>query len=321
MNAKLWLGSVCALIGLAPHGAWAATYSYVDWTEANVAAGTAKGTITLPDSSTVTVTFEAINANGSAGNLYGAQVNGGTNYWNPTAPYVSAEVENFPPSPDILQLSGGQNQVYKVTLSEAIKDPIMAIVSLGASGTTITYNFDAPFAIVSQGSGYWGGGSTALVQLPNNVLQGTEGHGTVQFLGTFPTFSWTVPTPESWHGFTFGIRTTERLEPPDAGADAGVDANAVDAATSVDAAVAMDALQTTTDASPLSDAGAARDASGDVSGSGTGTGPDAGRPAPEDDGCSCRVGRQPRRSNGALASVVLLLGAAWVRRSRRRGKR
>ena len=44
-------------------------------------------------------------------------------------------------------------------------------------------------------------------------LRGAEGHGTIQFIGTFSTFSWTVPTPESWHGSTFGIRTTEALEP------------------------------------------------------------------------------------------------------------
>jgi hypothetical protein len=29
----------------------------------------------------------------------------------------------------------------------------------------------------------------------------------------YNTFSWTVPDPENWHGFTFGIRTTEALEP------------------------------------------------------------------------------------------------------------
>jgi hypothetical protein len=40
-----------------------------------------------------------------------------------------------------------------------------------------------------------------------------EGHGTIQFIGTFSTFSWTVPSPETWHGSTFGIRTTQALEP------------------------------------------------------------------------------------------------------------
>jgi hypothetical protein len=191
--------------------AFGATYYYVDWTSANVAQGTATGTITLPDLSTVTVTFAATNSDGSPGNLFGAQTSGGINYWSPSAPYISAEVSNPPPDPDILQLAGGQNQTYTVTLSQPIKDPIMAIVSLGSAAIPTTYDFNSPFTIVSQGAGFFGNGP--LTQLPGNVLLGAEGHGTIQFIGTFSTFSWTVPAPEVWHGFTFAIRTTTALEP------------------------------------------------------------------------------------------------------------
>lgn len=195
-------------------GVSAAPYYYVDWTTANVGGGTAFGMITLPDASIVNVGFAATYANGSAGNLAFAQTSGGTNYWSPSTPYISPQVDNAPPGTDLLALQGGQNQIYTVTLSAAIKDPIMAIVSLGQSGSNTTYDFDSPFTIVSQGAGYWGGSGTALDQLPGDVLRGNEGHGTIQFIGTFSTFSWTVPTPEYWHGFTFGIRTTEVLEPP-----------------------------------------------------------------------------------------------------------
>jgi hypothetical protein len=188
-------------------------FQYVDWTAANPAAGTASGTITLPDSSTVGVTFEVLNFDGSPGNYSFAQTAGGINYWFPDSPYISLEVENAPPTPDILALVGGTNQIYKVTLSEPIKDPIMAIVSLGQPGVMVDYDFDAPFTIVSQGSGYWGGGPTALTQQPGDVLRGFEGHGTIRFNGTFDTFSWTVPFGEYWHGFTYGIRTTEAIEP------------------------------------------------------------------------------------------------------------
>ena len=89
----------------------------------------------------------------------------------------------------------------------------MDIVSLGAGGTTITYDFDRPFTIVSQGAGFWGGDATRLQALAGDVLQGREGHGTIQFIGTFDSFSWTAPTSEDWHGFQFGIRTAERLDP------------------------------------------------------------------------------------------------------------
>jgi hypothetical protein len=110
-----------------------------------------------------------------------------------------------------------------VTLSQPIKDPIMAIVSLGSAAIPITYNFNSPFTIVSQGAGYWGNGP--LTQLPGNILSGAEGHGTIQFIGTFSTFSWTVPTTETWHGFTFGIRTTTALEPNPTASIANVTAN------------------------------------------------------------------------------------------------
>ena len=193
----------------------ASIYNYTDWEFANVAGGYADGTITLPDSSTVDVTLKALYADNSPGNFYFAQTDGGINYWNPSDPYISSQVENAPPGTDIIALSGGQNQIYRVTLSEAIKDPIMSIVSLGRGGSNTTYDFNAPFSIVSQGVGFWGGNDSALEQLPGDTLQGNEGHGTIQFIGTFSTFEWTVPTPETWHGFTFGIRTTEALEPTD----------------------------------------------------------------------------------------------------------
>jgi hypothetical protein len=163
--------------------------------------------------STVNVTFDVLNPDGSHGNYFFAQTAGGTNYWNPAAPYISLEVENPPPNPDILALIGGNNQTYKVTLSEPIKDPIMAIVSLGQPGVTVDYDFDSPFSIVSQGIGFWGGGPAALQQLPGDILRGNEGHGTIRFNGTFSTFSWVAPLPENWHGFTFGIRTTLAAEP------------------------------------------------------------------------------------------------------------
>jgi hypothetical protein len=88
-----------------------------------------------------------------------------------------------------VQLEGGTNETYRVTLSEPIKDPIMALVSLGETSVPTTYDFDAPFTIVSQGPGYFGGSTTALEILPGDVLRGSEGSGTIQFIGTFSSFS------------------------------------------------------------------------------------------------------------------------------------
>lgn len=311
LNKTFWGIGLAAFFLLAmPFQARGATYSYVDWTSVDIPKGTAKGTITLPDSSTVTVTFEAINPDGSAGNLFSAQVTDANSidYWMPKEPYISAEVENRPPSRDILQLSGGVSQVYKVTLSEPIRDPIMAIVSLGQPGIATTYNFDSPLTIVSQGAGYWGGGATSLALLPNNILQGSEGHGTIRFVGTFATFSWTVPTPETWHGFTFGIRTTERLEPS---RDAGADASFGDAGAVRDAAAFIDAS---------ADATVSRDSATDVSGSGVAIGPDAGPRRSEDAGCSCNVSRAARHDGAGMLALLATIASVWAYRRRRFGR-
>ena len=319
---RAWFLTLAMALCALPHVAAAATYYYVDWMVADVDHGTASGTITLPDGSKVTVTFAAINADGTQGDLYGAQVNNmGTNYWMPSDPYISAQVQNAPPGTDILQLAGGKNEVYKVTLSEPIKDPIMAIVSLGQAGLPTTYNFDSPFTIVSQGAGFWGGSSTALVQLPNNVLQGSEGHGTIQFLGVFSTFSWTVPTPESWHGFTFGIRTTERLEPDMATPpvmDLATQSRADAASVIVDMAVApvIDASVTPPDMSvaPPDESVAPPDATvvaaPDFAVSGGGSTPS---------GCGCAIAG--RHETGSLALVAGLLLLALAARRHRRSAR
>ncbi len=117
---------------------------YVDWTAASPGGGTASGVINLPDGSAVNVTFDALNPDSTHSSFFGAQTSGGTNFWSPSTPYVSTEVPNAPPTTDILQLSGGNATRYRVTLSQPIVDPIMAIVSLGSAGNTMSYNFDSP---------------------------------------------------------------------------------------------------------------------------------------------------------------------------------
>lgn len=191
------------------------TAYYVDWTAANPSNGTAEGIIRLPDGSTVGVSFQAVFPNGTHGSFDSAQLSGGTVYWNPASTWTSTQVPNPPTTPDILRLTGGNNQIYRVTLSRPIRDPLMALVSLGSNGNATEYDFDSPFTIVSQGrNAFWGGTDHSLVQLDGNRLLGSEGNGMIRFVGTFSTFAWTVPIPEYWHGFTFGIRTTDALAQP-----------------------------------------------------------------------------------------------------------
>ncbi|MBV8603436.1 MAG: VPLPA-CTERM sorting domain-containing protein [Pelomonas sp.] len=168
--------------------------------------------ITLPDSSTVTVTFAAINSDGSPGNFLGAYTASNPEWtgWSDfQSDYLSAQVNTIP-GDTMLQLVGGQNETYEVTLSAPIVGPLMDIVSLGAAGTNTQYDFNAPFTILSQGQDYWGGCATCLTQSGNDLI-GNEGSGTIQFNGTYSSFDWTVPVGENWHGFTFGIETTQAL--------------------------------------------------------------------------------------------------------------
>lgn len=268
----------------------AATYRWVEWATANVAGGTASGTIPVEGGGAVTVTFAATNANATAGTLYGAQTGGtsSNNYWLPLTTFQSEQVSNAPSLSDILQLSGGQGQIYTVTLSEPIVNPVMSIISLGQAGNPITYDFDAPFTIVSQGpSATYGGSDTALTQEPGDVLRGAEGSGVIQFQGTFSTFSWTVPNPESWHGFTFGILTTKALF------DAGVDATTPEPSTP-DAA---------TPPAPTFDAG-----SSELS---------LTPPGSSDDGCGCLVVGGHDMTSLAPLGTLLAIGVTVARRRKR----
>ncbi len=182
---------------------------WTDWTSWNPSGGTAAGVITPSSGPQVGVTFKALTSIGGPGSYLGV-TNG---LWNPVSTFQSTQVDNAPTN-EALQLVGTPNMTYTVTLSEAIKDPLMAITTLGSGGDSATYVFNSPFTILSQGpTCCWGGGYTNLAQLPGNVLQGREGAGVIQFIGTYTTFSWTVPDPEYWHAFTFGIRTTEAIEP------------------------------------------------------------------------------------------------------------
>lgn len=186
-------------------------YYYVDWTAANPSAGTASGTITLGDGSTVGVTFKVLNPDGTPGSFAGAQTNGGTSFWIPTTPYVSASVPNPPPPTDIIRLIGGNSSRYILTFSKPVKDPIMAVLSLGSGSIPSRYDFDRPFDVISEGRGFWGIGT--FDEQPGDILYGAEGHGTIRFIGAFADLSWGAPLGENWHGFTMGIRTTVEAEP------------------------------------------------------------------------------------------------------------
>lgn len=173
-----------------------ASILWADWTSAATGfGGSASGVISSSSPIGLLYTGEVAAA---------TQTNGGTNYWIPNAPYLSGTVPNEPPAADIVALSGGWGISSRIDFSEPVTNPLMAIVSLGTPNITVSYHFDRPFDVLSYGPGYWPGPGT-LTELPGNVLSGVEGHGAIQFQGTFSSIGWTIPTGEYWNGFTIGL--------------------------------------------------------------------------------------------------------------------
>jgi hypothetical protein len=176
----------------------AAPVYWADWTTATPGDPDAViGTITGAGPGPVEVTY--------AGNYAFANVDGGgPNYWSPESTYADGSlVDHGPALKDIIGLEGGGNTVHTLTFSQPAVNPVMGIVSLGRPSVLVTYDFDASFDIVTNGPGYFGNGP--LSEQIGQVLQGKEGHGTIQFQGTLSAIHWTVPTAEYWHGFTVGI--------------------------------------------------------------------------------------------------------------------
>lgn len=184
--------SVCLLTVASPRPA-EAQGSWTDWTAATAGSpGTAAGSLVFGGTD-VFVTY--------VGEVLGAQTACGTNYWTTPTTYDAPGIP-APPGCDIIRLVGGNAIVNTITFSQPVSNPFMAILSLGQGGIPVTYDFSAPFTVVSTGPGFWGNGT--LTALPGSSLQGREGHGTIQFNGTFTSISWTVPAAENWHGFTVG---------------------------------------------------------------------------------------------------------------------
>jgi len=84
----------------------------------------------------------------------------------------------------------------------------MAIWSLGAGGAPASFVFTAlePFAIQSGGPSVEFGGSS--ITAVANTVNGSEGNGTIRFIGTFTQISWTNPQFEFYYAFTVGVEGT-----------------------------------------------------------------------------------------------------------------
>jgi hypothetical protein len=183
--ACLWAGTAAA-----------APVIWVDWTSGT--SGSAAGVIDLgpagPDASDIGVSYN--------GEIQFIQTVGGTNYWtgNPS-PYLSAAVDNAPPTPDIIALSQASQKT--LTFSRPVNNLFFAVVSLNGNG----YRFNEDFTIESFAAGFWGDGTLTRQDLGNGTFQlngSGEPHGVIRFNRAVSSITWTSLTNENWNGFTVG---------------------------------------------------------------------------------------------------------------------
>ena len=156
-----------------------------------------------------------------SGDVRDLQQNHGTVFDNSGAGWYSGNV--FTPSLDVSDAVGtwGATGVTNtITFSSAVLNPILWINSLGRGGgwnlaTYVqTWTFNSPFSILSSFSG--------LVENPNlyqmtqsgNSLIGQEGHGAIQFAGSFTSISWTSDKLEQSAYFQVGYDNS--IVPPSA---------------------------------------------------------------------------------------------------------
>ena len=190
------MASVAVATALAIGSAQAAVIDWANWSNTFTAGNPAGG------SATATV-------GGNTATYSGQLIDLIDNYpsWGPPGTFNGGNVGNPPPvSGGIIQLFGGNAGINTITFGTAVTNPVMAIWSLGQGGTQASFKFlTSPFFIQSGGpSNEYGG--VPLTTLLVAVL-GSEGNGTIQFIGTYNSISWVNPVFENWYGFTVGAPT------------------------------------------------------------------------------------------------------------------
>lgn len=181
---------------------------WTDWTSASTTGAavvnTVSGTLSL-GGAVVTVTYQ--------GSTDAVQLSG-ADWWDVTGAPDPYAVTGAPDRHDIIRLVGGDASVHRISFSQAVVDPVIALLSVGDSTHRVDYVFAQQPQLLSSGSGWWGGCGTCL-SVNDHTVSGAEGHGVVQFKGTYTELSWSVPEAEYWHGFTVGAASVSAVsEPP-----------------------------------------------------------------------------------------------------------
>ena len=154
-------------------------------------------------------------ANGTIGSItvtYSGQTSGLTNVpsWTPASTFTGGVVGNAPPHTPTIQLEGGSALSESITFSSTVVDPIFAIWSLGQNGDPASFDFASKagqtFTVLGGGPSAEFGGQAITAN--GSSVDGTEGNGLVQFMGSFDSITFTTPTFENYYAFTVGFDQT-----------------------------------------------------------------------------------------------------------------
>jgi hypothetical protein len=129
----------------------------------------------------------------------------------PASSFLSPTVGNVPPATGMIVLDGSAMLTQTITFAAPVKDPLLAVTSLGDSAVAskMVLAFDATPEILSSGSETVGSLTLpGMLSVSGQSLTGVEGTGVVQFAGTFTSIRFTVPVAEvGGSGYlTVGIR-------------------------------------------------------------------------------------------------------------------
>lgn len=176
----------------------------------------------VPAASAAVVTWNTwtSTSTGTAGSINttysGPAVSLETNYpsYGPAGTWADGTiVENAPTaSNNILKIFGGSLATQTLTFSQAVVNPVFAIWSLGQGGGPASFVFNQSPTFVAGGPSNEYGGSA--INVVGNTVSGQEVNGTVQFLGTFTSLSWTNPQSENWYGFNVGFESVAPVPEP-----------------------------------------------------------------------------------------------------------
>lgn len=188
--------------------AHADTFAWTNWTSATPGSAT-------PGSATGTLGSTLY---GTIGVTYSGQTSGIATEpsWGPVSTFTGGIVGNAPTPHNGLALEGGQTYTETITFSHAVTDPAFAIWSLGSGSVPAYFNFNSsePFNLLGGGPSAEYGGQSIVIA--GTAIDGSEGNGLVQFIGTYSSLTFTTPNYEGYYSLTVGedATLTDNPNPP-----------------------------------------------------------------------------------------------------------